>query len=299
MQTSMGANMVAARIRALFLPAGNQASCAGQLVADVAAQAGLVPSNAELIEELRASRQRLVTAQDEARRRLERNIHDGAQQDLVTLAVKLRLAAMAVPDGPVRRILDELQADAADALGNLRDLARGVYPPLLAEQGLAAALQAQAVKSSLPVAVQARAVGRLPQDAEAAVYFCCLEALQNSTKHAGAGQARIWIRIQDGSLCFTVSDDGAGFDARRTPAGAGLRNMADRLAALGGRIEIRSAPGQGTAITGHLPLPAAVTRKASAITQVAQSAAGWPNQVPRASRSAPVSWASAAAAHAT
>jgi signal transduction histidine kinase len=226
-----------------------------QLVADVASQAGLVLSNAGLIEDLRASRQRLVAAQDEERRRIERNIHDGAQQDLVALAIKLRLAGMTVDDDPVeaKQIIGELQADAAGALENLRDLARGIYPPLLADLGLAAALNAQAGKSPVPVTVEADGIGRFGQDTEAAVYFCCLEALQNIAKYAKATSARICLRAQDGTLRFTVSDDGSGYDARHTPLGSGQRNMADRLAALGGRLEVRSAPGQGTTITAQLP----------------------------------------------
>jgi signal transduction histidine kinase len=226
-----------------------------QLVADVASQAGLVLSNAALVGDLRASRQRLVTAQDEARRRLERNIHDGAQQDLVALKIKLRLAGMTVDDDPAeaKEMLGELQADAAGALENLRDLARGIYPPLLADLGLVAALNAQAAKSPLPVTVEADGIGRFGQDTEAAVYFCCLEALQNIAKYAHASQARICLQAQNGTLRFTVSDDGAGYDARHTPLGSGQRNMADRLAALGGRLEVRSAPGDGTTITAELP----------------------------------------------
>jgi signal transduction histidine kinase len=224
-----------------------------QLVADVASQAGLVLSNAGLIEDLRASRQRLVAAQDQERRRLERNIHDGAQQDLVAMAIKIRLAATAVNEEPAMEMLGELQADAAAALENLRDLARGIYPPLLADLGLAAALNAQAAKSPVPVAVEADGIGRYPQDTEAAVYFCCLEALQNIVKYASASSARICLQAQDGTLRFTVSDDGSGYDARRTPLGSGQRNMADRLAALGGRLDVRSAPGRGTTITAQLP----------------------------------------------
>ena len=229
-----------------------------QLVADVASQAGLVLANAGLIEDLRASRQRLVTAQDEARRRIERNIHDGAQQDLVALGIKLNLAGIAVAEDPAQagEVFGELKADAAGALENLRDLARGIYPPLLADLGLAAALSAQAGKSAVPVTVEADGIGRFGQDIEAAVYFCCLEALQNTAKYASASQARICLRAQGGTLRFTVSDDGTGYDARHTPMGSGLRNMADRLAALGGRLEIRSAPGRGTTTTGHLPVPA-------------------------------------------
>jgi len=224
-----------------------------QLVADVASQAGLVLANAGLIEDLRASRQRLVTAQDEARRRIERNIHDGAQQDLVALAIKVRLGATAEDLPQAKEIFGELQADAAAALENLRDLARGVYPPLLADLGLAAALGAQANKSPLLVAVEADGIGRFGQDTEAAVYFCCLEALQNAAKYAHATQARICLQAANGSLCFTVTDDGTGYDTRHTPMGSGQRNMADRIAALGGQLAVQSAPSHGTTITGYLP----------------------------------------------
>jgi signal transduction histidine kinase len=228
-----------------------------QLVTDVASQAGLALANAGLIEDLRASRQRLVTAQDEARRRLERNIHDGAQQDLVALAIKLQLGETSVATDPAQTgpVFGELKADAASALENLRDLARGIYPPLLADLGLAAALNSQASKSPLPVTVEADGIGRFGQDTEAAVYFCCLEALQNTAKYAHATQARICLQARNGTLSFTVSDDGTGYDTRHTPMGSGLRNMADRLAALSGQLEIRSAPRQGTIITGHLPVP--------------------------------------------
>ena len=227
-----------------------------QLVTDVASQAGLVLANAGLIEELLASRQRLVAAQDEVRRRLERNIHDGAQQDLVALAIKLRLAGISIYEdlAQAKEIIIELQADAANAIENLRDLARGVYPPLLADRGLIAALDAQARKALVPVAVEAGGIGRYSQDTEAAVYFCCLEALQNTTKYAQASKARISLQAKNSTLCFTISDDGTGYDTRRTPLGSGLRNMADRLAALGGRLEVLSAPSHGTTITGHLPI---------------------------------------------
>jgi signal transduction histidine kinase len=238
------------------MPKGEPLRPAGQqLVADVASQAGLVLSNVSLVEDLRASRQRLVAAQDEARRRLERNLHDGAQQDLVALSIKARLGTTIEDLPEAKEIFGELQADAAGALENLRDLARGIYPPLLADLGLAAALNAQAGKSALPVAIVADGIGRFGQDTEAAVYFCCLEALQNTAKYARASTARIAVQYQSSTLCFSVSDDGAGYDARHTPMGSGLRNMADRLAALGGRLEVRSAPGQGTTITGHLPSP--------------------------------------------
>jgi signal transduction histidine kinase len=234
-------------------------SAAEQLVIDVASQAGLALSNAGLIEDLRASRQRLVAAQDEERRRLERNLHDGAQQDLVALAIKLRLASTVLEEedtAEAGQLLAELREDAAGALSNLRDLARGIYPPLLADRGLVLALQAQADKSPVPVVVDADGIGRFGQNIEAAVYFCCLEALQNIAKYAAASQVHICMAARDHSLRFTVSDDGVGYDVSCTPMGSGQRNMADRLAALDGRLEVRSAPSKGTTITAHLPLPA-------------------------------------------
>jgi signal transduction histidine kinase len=244
----------------ITMPRGEPLRPAGrQLVADVASQAGLALANVGLVEDLRASRLRLVTAQDEARRRLERNLHDGAQQDLIALVIKARLAAEHSADlHEARTALSELRADAAAALDNLRDLARGIYPPMLADLGLAAALGAQAKRSALPVTVEAGALGRFPEETEAAVYFCCIEALQNVAKYAAASRVAITVRAAADALTFSVADDGAGFDAARTPLGAGLRNMSDRLSALGGHLTVTSAPGQGTTITGRLPLAAAV-----------------------------------------
>jgi signal transduction histidine kinase len=244
----------------ITMPRGETLQPAGrQLVADVATQAGLALANVGLVEDLRASRQRLVTAQDEARRRLERNLHDGAQQDLISLVIKAGLAAEHSAGLPEAcQALHELRRDAAAALENLRDLARGIYPPRLADLGLAAALGAQASRSALPVTVDAAALGRFPEETEAAVYFCCIEALANIAKYAAASRAAITLRAAAGTLTFSVADDGAGFDAARTPLGAGLRNMSDRLSALGGHLEVTSAPGQGTTITGRLPVPVMV-----------------------------------------
>jgi len=225
-----------------------------KLLADLASQAGLVLRNVRLIEELRASRQRIVAAQDEERRRLERNIHDGAQQQLVALAVKLRLVeSMAGKDADkAAELAGQAKAEAQDALENLRDLARGIYPPLLADQGLAAALQSQAGKTTVPVTVQVDGIGRYQQEAEAAAYFCVLEALQNIAKYSDASRAIIRLRAEDGWVVFEVEDDGKGFDPAVTPRGSGLQNMADRLEALGGRFEIESAPGRGTTVTGRI-----------------------------------------------
>jgi signal transduction histidine kinase len=226
-----------------------------RLLEDLAGQAGLLLRNVRLIEELRASRQRLVAAQDEERRRLERNIHDGAQQQLVALAVKIRLArTMAARDvEKAQSLLDELQGETQDALENLRDLARGVYPPLLADKGLAAALESQARKALVPVTVEPNGIGRYPQEAEAAAYFCVLEALQNVAKYAEADAATVRLRQENGELVFEVVDDGRGFDPTTTPAGSGLQNMRDRLEALGGALEIATWPGEGTIVTGRIP----------------------------------------------
>jgi signal transduction histidine kinase len=227
-----------------------------KLVGDVAAQAGLVLRNVRLIEELRASRQRLVAARDEERRKLERNIHDGAQQRLVALAVRFNLARKLVgPDGNgAGETIERLGAQTQAALENLRDLARGIYPPLLADKGLAAALDAQARKAPMPATVLATGVGRYPQDVEAAVYFCCLEALQNVAKYAGASAAVVRLAGTEGELAFDVTDDGVGFDQGKTPLGSGLTNMTDRLDALGGSLEVRSRPGAGTTVSGRIPV---------------------------------------------
>jgi signal transduction histidine kinase len=227
-----------------------------QLIQDLAGQAGLVLRNAALIEDLRASRQRLVAAQDQERRRIERNIHDGAQQQLVALAVKLRLADALVGKDEERAhaLLGELYGETSQALEDLRDLARGIYPPLLADKGLAAALAGQARKSVVPVTVASDGIGRYPQEIESAVYFSCLEALQNIAKYADASAATIRLEQSNGSLTFDVTDDGVGFDPAAASHGSGLQGIADRLAALGGTLDVRSAAGAGTTVTGHLPV---------------------------------------------
>ena len=234
-----------------------------RLMSDLAAQAGLVLRNVGLTEELRAriqdlqaAQKRLVSAQDAERRRLERNIHDGAQQQLVALSVKLRLAGGLLDRDTeqARKILTQLQSDTSDALEDLRDLARGIYPPLLADQGLAAALAAQARKASLPVEVRADVVGRYPQEVEAAAYFSCLEALQNVAKYAHASRAVVTLSDGDGRLTFEVADDGAGFDPSRVGYGTGLQGIADRLGALAGTLSVSSSQQVGTTVTGVIPL---------------------------------------------
>jgi signal transduction histidine kinase len=200
-----------------------------------------------------------VAAADGERRRLERNLHDGAQQQLVALSVMARLAETMVDSDKegAQAMVVQAQADAVDALDNLRDLAHGIYPPLLADQGLAAALEAQARKSPFPVTVEADGLGRYPQEAEAAVYFCALEALQNIAKYAAASRATVRLAGQagpGGTLEFSVTDDGTGFDPGPAGYGTGLHGMADRMAALGGDLQIRTQPGHGTTVTGRLPV---------------------------------------------
>ncbi len=238
-------------------------SAEDKLLQHLASQAGLVLRNAALtadleatIDELRASRRRLVGAQDAERRKIERNLHDGAQQQLIALSIQLGLLADAADDpAAIREITPLLKGAARAALDDLRNLARGIYPPLLAEQGLVAALQAQVGKAPLPVRIEADGIGRYPPDTESTVYFCTLEALQNIAKYADASSAEIRLACPDHRLNFTISDDGAGFDPATARQGSGLQGMADRLAALGGTFQIRSAPGHGTTLTGQLPVP--------------------------------------------
>ncbi len=237
------------------------------LLAHLAGQTGLVLKNVGLTDdlqarlvELRASRQRLVTAQDDERRKLERNLHDGAQQHLVAIKVKLGLAEMLMARDPdkAKATLDQLKGDADEALETLRDLARGIYPPLLAEKGLGTALESQARKATISVNVESAGIGRYSQDVEAAVYFSVLEALQNVQKYAQASQATVRLREEDGALRFAVIDYGKGFDVAATKKGSGLTNMADRIDALGGEVEVASEQGHGTTLHGWLRVAEAV-----------------------------------------
>jgi signal transduction histidine kinase len=227
-----------------------------RLTQDLASQAGLVLRNVRLIEELRASRQRLVAAQDEERRRIERNLHDGIQQQLVALNVQLGLLAKFAEREPAKaaEMAGQLQTRATEALDDLRDLARGIYPPLLADQGLVAALQAQARKAAVPTAVEAEGIGRYDQAIESAVYFCVLEALNNAAKYASASGAVVELTGVDGRLAFTITDDGAGFDPETHSYGTGMQGMSDRLDAIGGELSVTSRPGSGTTIAGSIPV---------------------------------------------
>ncbi|MDP1818554.1 MAG: histidine kinase [Acidimicrobiales bacterium] len=206
-------------------------------------------------DDLQASRARIVATGDAERRKIERNLHDGAQQHLVALAVNLRLAKDMLGDDPesAREMLDALGDAVKDTIQELRDLAHGIYPPLLMDSGLNEALRAAATRSPLAVGVDS-AVGRHPSEVEAAVYFCCLEALQNAGKHAPEATVHIKVEEADGLLRFAVADDGPGFDVGAATAGHGYVNMSDRLGAIGGSVEWRSAPGEGATVAGQVPV---------------------------------------------
>jgi signal transduction histidine kinase len=236
-----------------------------RLVNDLAHEAGLILKNERLaaelsqrLEELTVSRQRLVTAQDTERRRIERNLHDGAQQDLIGLKLKLVAAqAMAATDpGQTQEMLQGLVTDVGNAVETLRELARGIYPAVLADLGLAAALEAQARRSPLTVEVHADSLDRYPPEIEAAVYFCCLEALQNAVKHAQATTMVISVEESAGELRFAAADDGRGIDVTRARSGSGIQNMMDRMAALHGSLDLGTAPNGGTSVSGRLPVRA-------------------------------------------
>jgi two-component system, NarL family, sensor kinase len=253
----------------LFARAGSDlAPDAATLVQDVAGTLGTVLRNtllaAELtaqVDELRRSRARLLTAHDEARRELERDLHDGAQARLVALRLQLGLAATraaALPDSdgasPLRSLLERLGDDTDAAIRSLRDLSRGLHPPVLETAGIAAALRAGVRGLPVEVAIDAADLGRAPIAVETAVYFCCLEAVKNAASHADARRVRVTLTDHEGRLAFTVEDDGCGFDPALAVPGRGLTNLEDRIRGLHGRFEVDTGPGRGTRIRGELPL---------------------------------------------
>jgi signal transduction histidine kinase len=234
----------------------------------LAAQAGLVLHGARLraqlarrleelsarADELRVSRVRVVEAQDAERRRLERDIHDGAQQHLVALAVNLRLAQTLAGTSPAAaaKVVSE-QVEATDlAIETLVELSSGIYPGALSELGIGPALATATAAATPPVEVTDQSRGRFDPDVELAMYFCCLEAVQNALKHAEASRVRVTLGDEHGELVATIADDGSGFDAGATPGGSGLSNMRDRLDAIGGRITVDAEPGQGTLVTARV-----------------------------------------------
>jgi signal transduction histidine kinase len=227
---------------------------AERLLRDLAAQAGLVLSNVRLLEELKASRQRLVAAQDEERRRLERDVHDGVQQRLVSLALALRIAAAQAgqhPDGQLSETLDGAAEEATETLEELRRLARGIHPAIVTEGGLAAALESLVERAPFPVELRLREVGPLPASVEVTVYYLVAEALTNVAKHARAVSATVVLERQAGRVRVEVADDGVG--GAVPSGGSGLTGLADRVAAFEGRLEVDSPAGAGTRLSAEIP----------------------------------------------
>jgi signal transduction histidine kinase len=229
-----------------------------RLVGSVGAAAALALDNERLeaelrarLEELRASRARIVEAGDTERRRLERDLHDGAQQRLVALALTLRLGRDRAADPELRQLLDEALAELQTATRELRELARGIHPAILTDRGLPAAVDALAARAPVDVHVMGVPTERLPPPVEAAAYFVVAEALTNVARYAGAGQASVSLSERAGMLTVEVSDDGPG--GADMKGGSGLRGLADRVAALDGRLEVDSPAGEGTTVRASLP----------------------------------------------
>jgi signal transduction histidine kinase len=212
---------------------------------------------AALVDEVRESRSRIQASADDERRRVERDLHDGAQQRLVALRIKLELAAERI-DGSDHRsaqLIRELGGDVDGALDEIRSLARGIFPSPLADRGLVEALTSAALQAVLPTTVHARNTReRYPRAVESAAYFCCLEAMQNATKHALGARSIVMELTDNGVLQFEVRDDGEGFAIETVEAGVGLTSMRDRLAAVGGNLHIVSSIGRGTRVIGRIPL---------------------------------------------
>ena len=210
--------------------------------------------NARLIEDLRASRSRIVTTAERERRRLEQDLHDGAQQRLMGIQVKLRLAEQRVQGGELAEQLQAIGVDAQAAVEELRTLAHGIYPTVLREQGAAKALRSLATTAPIPVRVNDEGIGRCPAAIEAAIYFCSLEAIQNTIKHAGRhARATVTLGRHPGGVHFAIADDGVGTDDLQRGDGLGLIGMRDRIGAVGGELEITSSPGRGTIVRGEVP----------------------------------------------
>ncbi len=241
-----------------------------RLFAGLAAQAGLVlqwvglhaeldARRADLLvrsEEIKASRERLIETQDAERSRLERDLHDGAQQHLVALTVNLRLVHTIVGRSPnrARVVLSEQAVAALAAIETLSTLSRGIYPRQLADEGLGAALRSAVAASAMPITIDIQGGARLPAPIEAALYFCCMEALQNAAKHSAAGTVAVRVAEDSRGWQLTVTDDGTGFDPTHAAAtGAGLANMRDRLDAVGGSVEVVSRERAGTTVTATIP----------------------------------------------
>jgi signal transduction histidine kinase len=225
-----------------------------ELVRAAASATLLAVENGALEGELRDSRARILEAGHAARRRIERDLHDSAQQRLIALRIHLTLAGEQLDQAPERAMIERLGAEVDETIDELRDVARGVYPPALEQGGLVAALNAVALRSPIPVTVRDEGLTRHPEPLETTIYFSCVECLQNAWKHAGSSAA-VTIRLGDvdGHVRFSVEDDGDGFDPATIEHGAGLANIADRVATAGGTVSINARPGHGTRISAELP----------------------------------------------
>jgi signal transduction histidine kinase len=203
---------------------------------------------ADQADELRRSRARVVAATDRERRRIERDLHDGAQQRLIGIGIGLSRARALCESDPATAatMLDTLREQLRSAHDDVRDLAQGVYPPVLTEHGLEAALQSAADRSSVPVTISLGRLRRHPPTTEAAVYFCCVEALQNAAKHGSASRILLAGDADDSMLWISVTDDGGGFDPALATAGSGIIGMRDRLGSIGGRLEVSPSQGGST-----------------------------------------------------
>jgi signal transduction histidine kinase len=213
----------------------------------------LAAEAAVLLAEVQDSRARIQATADDERRRIERDLHDGAQQRLVALRIKLELEAERI-GGPSAELIRRLGTEVDSTLDEVRALARGIYPSPLADRGLVEALRSAAMQAPLPTVVLAEGVQpRYPREIESAVYFCCLEALQNAGKHAGSASAVAIDLTDNGELRFEIRDDGDGFDPASAGSGIGLTSMRDRVAAVGGELAVASSPGRGTRVIGRIP----------------------------------------------
>jgi signal transduction histidine kinase len=234
-----------------------------ELLMTLARQAALAIHNARLARELRDSRGRIVRAEELGRRRLERDIHDGVQQELVALLAKLRLARDQVGRNPaaVAELLEDVHEETKLAIRDLRAVAQGIHPAVLSDRGLVDAIEERVARIPNSVTIDvnpAMRAHRFPPAVEGAAYFTVCEALSNAMKHAAADHLLVRVAAEDGELSVDVTDDGSGFDTR-TVARSGLSGLADRIEALGGRLLVTSAPGKGTQIIVRLPVPS-VTR---------------------------------------
>ncbi len=228
------------------------------MLEQVATQAGLVLRNLRLIDDLKSSRVRLVASQDAERRRLERNLHDGAQQSLVSVALLTRMAAARASDADVKRSLTEAGEQLQAAIDELRELARGIHPVVLTERGLGPALSSLAERSSVPVIVETDLRDRVPDAVEATLYLVAAETIRNAGRHGGVRTVRARLTREDGAVTLEVVDDGAG---GADPAlGTGLQGLADRVAAVDGALDVHSPPGAGTRVTCRVPVPVTGSR---------------------------------------